>query len=514
MEINSYLETIGMDKSVTSEQILNSLENLMEAKETALRELNEYNVTLTNQYNEKVEQKFVLELGKQFFAKENMIDTLNDVAPATPATSTIEKGASEIRFGYITGVLNTDDRVRFERMIFRVTRGNCLVRFSDIMTPLADATTGQDVRKSVFLVFYRSTLIENKVKRIIDAFDGHAYANADLNNPVSVKNAYEVVMSELEEAERVVNLNIDKCEELLRDIAKYIMAWRWTVKKEKAVYDVFNRFKPVASGNMYGEGWVLTEKLDEIRQTVDDVHRGKESSGYVSVMAKPWPKPPTHFHTNEFTCITQSVVDTYGMPSYKECNPAVFTLVTFPFQFGIMFGDFGHAIFITLVAIYFIINSDKMKKNGMNDIISMIFSGRNMLILMGIFGMYMGFLYNDQFSIGVDWFGTTWSFPEGEQGVWSHRVYPFGLDPVWHDKANSLLFYNSYKMKFACIFGISQMILGVFLKWMNCFYHHEHIDFWCEALPQMIFMLSFFGWMIVLMVMKWLIVRVTVMFDL
>ena len=147
-----------------------------------------------------------------------------------------------------------------------------------------------------------------------------------------------------------------------------------------------------------------------------------------------------------------------------------------------------------------------MKKNGMNDIISMIFSGRNMLILMGIYGMYMGFLYNDQFSLGVDWFGTTWSFPNGEKGVWNHKVYPFGLDPVWHDKANSLLFYNSYKMKFACIFGIAQMILGVFLKWMNCVYHREWVDFWCEAIPQMIYLLSFFGWMIVLMVMKWLIV--------
>lgn len=142
----------------------------------------------------------------------------------------------------------------------------------------------------------------------------------------------------------------------------------------------------------------------------------------------------------------------------------------------------------------------------MNEIISMIFSGRCMLILMGIYAMYVGFLYNDQFSIGVDWFGTTWSFPEGEtKGVWSGRVYPVGLDPVWHDKENSLLFYNSFKMKFAVIFGIAQMILGVVLKFMNNIYMKDWVDFWCEAVPQMIFMLTFFGWMIVLIVMKWLI---------
>ena len=142
----------------------------------------------------------------------------------------------------------------------------------------------------------------------------------------------------------------------------------------------------------------------------------------------------------------------------------------------------------------------------MNEIISMIFSGRCMLILMGIYAMYVGFLYNDQFSIGVDWFGSTWSFPEGQvKGVWNGRVYPMGLDPVWHDKENSLLFYNSFKMKFAVIFGIAQMILGVVLKFMNNVYMKNWVDFWCEAVPQMLFMLTFFGWMIVLIVMKWLI---------
>lgn len=226
-------------------------------------------------------------------------------------------------------------------MLFRATRGNCFVRFARIDTPLADAETGKDVYMCAFLLFFRSSLIESKVRRIIDSFEGHVY-DVDFTQPAEVSSAYQQVITELEDAERVLNLNIDKCETLLRNVAKYIKTWEWTIKKEKAVYDVFNKFRSVPSGNMYGEGWVLTETVDSIREVIADVHRGKESSGYLAVMSKPWPKPPTHFYTNEFTSITQCVVDTYGVPSYKECNPAVFTLVTFPFQFGVMFGDFGH----------------------------------------------------------------------------------------------------------------------------------------------------------------------------
>lgn len=63
--------------------------------------------------------------------------------------------------------------------------------------------------------------------------------------------------------------------------------------------------------------------------------------------------PPTFFKTNEFTEVYQQIVDTYGVPSYKEINPAIFTTVTFPFLFGLMFGDIGHGsclfIFATML---------------------------------------------------------------------------------------------------------------------------------------------------------------------
>lgn len=71
-EIEDYLATIRADKAITSEEVLSSLETLLEQNENTLKELEKNNIQLTTQYNQKVEQKFVLEHGNKFFRDENI----------------------------------------------------------------------------------------------------------------------------------------------------------------------------------------------------------------------------------------------------------------------------------------------------------------------------------------------------------------------------------------------------------------------------------------------------------
>lgn len=56
------------------------------------------------------------------------------------------------------------DRARvsaFERMLWRVSKGNVFVRFADIEEKMEDPTTGENLVKSVFVIFYqvRTTLM-------------------------------------------------------------------------------------------------------------------------------------------------------------------------------------------------------------------------------------------------------------------------------------------------------------------------------------------------------------------
>jgi V-type H+-transporting ATPase subunit a len=89
---------------------------------------------------------------------------------------------------------------------------------------------------------------------------------------------------------------------------------------------------------------------------------------------------------------------------HKEINPAVFAIVTFPFLFGVMFGDVGHGLLLMIVGIILCLINSGLKNNiGMEGILKM----RYILLMMGFFAMYNGLIYNEFFAIPMQIFGSS-----------------------------------------------------------------------------------------------------------
>ena len=85
--------------------------------------------------------------------------------------------------------------------------------------------------------------------------------------------------------------------------------------------------------------------------------------------------PPTHFTTTMIQQQFQNIIDAYGVARYREANPAVFTMVTFPFLFAVMFGDLGHGIVMLLFAAYLVANEVALGKVDLGDILGMLYGG-------------------------------------------------------------------------------------------------------------------------------------------
>lgn len=192
------------------------------------------------------------------------------------------------------------------------------------------------------------------------------------------------------------------------------------------------------------------------------------------------------------------MIDSYGVASYREANPgninfkvsncftvrfflALYTIITFPFLFAVMFGDVGHAIIMALFGGYLVLFEKKIgAKKSNNEIFNIFFAGRYIVLLMGLFSMYTGFVYNDIFSKSMNIFGTSWKIQlSKEQALelaerdldprydYTGTPYFIGLDPAWQVAKNKIIFLNSYKMKLSIIFGVVHMIFGVCVSVVN-----------------------------------------------
>lgn len=148
---------------------------------------------------------------------------------------------------------------------------------------------------------------------------------------------------------------------------------------------------------------------------------------------------------------------------------------------------------------------------------NIFFAGRYIIMLMGLFSIYSGLIYNDMFGKSLNIFGSSWrskydmatihenlDFQLDPKVAYSQNPYPFGIDPIWSlSKENQIVFLNSFKMKMSIIFGVSQMLFGVLMSLTNFVFFKEYPVIYLQFIPQIIFMCSIFVYLALLMFMKW-----------
>jgi len=513
------------------------LEQDLEQLETQLREVNANQEQLNKNFLELTELKHVLRKTQGFFeeaqnfaaaapgaqvdsetGEEERIRLLNSVAAA-------EMASSPLKLGFIAGAISREKIPLFERILWRACRGNVFLRNVEIDTPLTDPMTGEELQKSVFIIFYQGDQLRTRVKKICESLKASIYPCPE--NPQERREVAMGVMTRIQDLDQVLSQTNEQRNRILASVARNIRVWFIKVRKVAGIYHTLNMFSvDLGQKCLIGEAWCPVADIDRIQLAL---RRGTERCGgsvnSILQRIKSNMTPPTYFRTNKFTSSFQALIDAYGIASYREINPALFTIISFPFLFGVMFGDMGHGVIMALIAAFMIWKERQMLADKkMNEMVKMLFGGRYIIILMGIFSVYTGFIYNDIFSKSINIFGPKWEVskqPGLEQWLKSNStpddatitlnpnytqtgVYPYGMDPMWQLASNKIVFIDSFKMKASVILGVTQMCFGLVLSYMNHRYFGDDISLLWEWIPQVLFMTCIFVYLVFTIIYKWI----------
>uniref|UniRef100_A0A8B9TUY5 V-type proton ATPase subunit a n=1 Tax=Anas platyrhynchos TaxID=8839 RepID=A0A8B9TUY5_ANAPL len=427
---------------------------------------------------------------------------------------------------FTAGVIKRERMIPFERLLWRACRGNIYLRYTEMDTPLEDPVTREEVKKNVFIIFYQGEQLKQKIKKICDGFRATVYPCPE--SATERREMLDGVNTRIEDLNTVITQTESHRQRLLHEAAANLWSWEIKVKKIKAIYHILNCCNiDVTQQCVIAEIWFPVADAGRIKRAL---HQGMERSGStiapILTAIHTRMAPPTFNRTNKFTAGFQNIVDAYGVGNYREMNPAPYTIITFPFLFAVMFGDCGHGAIMLAFALWMVINEKSLlAQKSTNEIWNTFFSGRYLILLMGIFSIYTGFIYNDCFSKSFNILGSSWhvipmfknntwnkdvllentelQLDPAVPGVYSGNPYPFGIDPIWNIASNKLTFLNSYKMKMSVVIGIVHMVFGVILSLFNHIYFKKYMNIILQFIPEMIFIISLFGYLVFMIIFKW-----------
>ncbi|XP_020552423.1 V-type proton ATPase subunit a1 isoform X4 [Sesamum indicum] len=510
---------------------LEELEIQLEEHEHGLIEMNANSEKLQQTYNELLEFKMVLQKAGDFLLStgshvatqetelaEN-IHVNDDYAETSSLLEQVGSNFQEMLPGpsnqtgvrFISGIICKSKVLRFERMLFRTTRGNMLFNQAPTDDQILDPATNELVEKIVFVVFFSGEQARVKILKICEAFGANCYPVAE--DTIRRRQITREVLSHLSDLETTLEAGLRHRDKALISIGFHLAKWMNMVRREKAVYDTLNMLNfDVTKKCLVGEGWCPIFAKTKIQEALQRATTDSNSQvGVIFHVMHSVESPPTYFKTNHLTNAYQEIVDAYGVAKYQEANPAVYTIITFPFLFAVMFGDWGHGICLLLGALFLIAREKKLGSQKLGSFMEMLFGGRYVLLLMSLFSIYCGLIYNEFFSVPFHIFGnsayrcrdTTCSDSRSVGLVKYQDTYPFGVDPSWRGSRSELPFLNSLKMKMSILFGIAQMNLGIILSYFNARYFGNSLDIKYQFVPQMIFLNSLFGYLSLLIIIKW-----------
>ena len=471
-------------------------------------------------------------------SKESNKNVINNILNQSMSNSSVDSIVRENQYESITGLCFAKDELRMKRMIFRVSHDKVLCTYFDAEFP--EEFKPKEPMKIFVMFCPKIDYLIAKMIKVCDVYNCPRFDVPDnyLGNADSYAGHVMEILPDISEKILEHKNYLFEAKKSLKSyledyilIKKRLQLYKIYFKREKLIY--LNLSKCNCGDNFIdGEIWVLQKNFEKLQNAISSSFDDDSTATFIDLKDYGMDRP-TYIEVNEFTYPFQEIVNQYGIPNYHEINPGYFTIITFPFLFGIMFGDIGHGLILLVITLYLfylanknrrningVINSDELPLNNLNNnninildsnddsMLKSFVQYRYFFLLCSIFAIFCGFMYNEFFAIPLNLFGTCYTSEKNgelilEKIKGEKCVYPIGLDPSWIGTNNELTFSNSLKMKLSIIVGVLHMMLGIFIRGINNLNKKNMIAFYFEFIPQFLFMGLMFGYLITMIYYKW-----------
>jgi len=132
-------------------------------------------------------------------------------------------GNSGVRF--VSGIILKSKALAFERMLFRATRGNMLFNQAPAGEPVTDPISGEEVEKTVFVVFFSGEQAKAKILKICDSFGASCYPVPE--EMIKQRQIFNEVSARLSDLEVTLDAGIQHRNKALETVGSQL--WRWTI---------------------------------------------------------------------------------------------------------------------------------------------------------------------------------------------------------------------------------------------------------------------------------------------
>jgi len=450
----------------------------------------------------------------------SMMNNLNGARPAQAASDAENPGGDlyiDSALQFIAGTVKHEEMERMKLMLFRITRGRALTHFRPY--------TQNNVEKVAYMVVFSAAGGNlDRVQKICDSFLGQRFEIPDMN---TLEREKMEIQTKISKSQALYNTSVKQLKEYLFELnssaeaaqgqnrqrdrqvvnVSTLETYKWFVAKEKAIYNALNMLK-LHRQTFIGYMWIPSEKQGLVAAKLNQFE-STEFSRWRPAEGTPGPVPPTSFKRNDVLDFHQQTVDTYKYATYGEINPAIFQIVTFPYLYAVMYGDWGHGMIYFAFGATLCLFEGKIRENpGLKGLLV----ARYFLLMMGFFAVFFGFLYNEFFAVPTNIFGTCFDVAAYDAGTTggvinykgsSTCVYPFGMDPSWALSSNYLTFTNNIKEKLSVIIAYFHLNFGIALKALNAIQAGNYKVLVFDVITGFFIFLGLIGYMIVLIYAKW-----------